>query len=242
MKRQDVCNTCCIILSMQLSGTYGVELDDAKPRRVSDLLRDGFDGFSRSQKAIARYIIDHLEEVGYLSAEELGRKGSTSSSTVVRFAQSLGFAGYPELQTSGARRVPSRRDGAAGRPRRPTRLLHRGGRSHPVAQDRRPESGRDHQQEHAGALQPGRPPPGRRQAGARGGHARGVGRGAARVVRVRAPGDPLPRRHRQHRIERGPSQPAHARATCCWPSASAGPTRSPSRSPTRRRSRGPRSW
>jgi DNA-binding MurR/RpiR family transcriptional regulator len=73
-------------------------LDEAGPRRVSDLLREGFDGFSRSQKAIARYIIDHLEDVGYLSAEELGQKGNTSSSTVVRFAQSLGFPGYPELQ------------------------------------------------------------------------------------------------------------------------------------------------
>ena len=73
-------------------------MDDSKPRRVSDMLRDGFDGFSRSQKAVARYIIDHLEEVGYLSAEELGQKGNTSSSTVVRFAQSLGFGGYPELQ------------------------------------------------------------------------------------------------------------------------------------------------
>jgi DNA-binding MurR/RpiR family transcriptional regulator len=62
------------------------------------MLREGFDGFSRSQKAIARYIIDHLEEVGYLSAEELGQKGNTSSSTVVRFAQSLGFGGYPDLQ------------------------------------------------------------------------------------------------------------------------------------------------
>jgi len=73
-------------------------LDDGRARRLSDLLREGFDSFSRSQKAIARFIIDHLEEVGYLSAEELGDKGSTSSSTVVRFAQSLGFAGYPELQ------------------------------------------------------------------------------------------------------------------------------------------------
>jgi len=73
-------------------------VDDARPRRVSDLLREGFEGFSRSQKAIARYIIDHLEEVAYLSAEELGQKGNTSSSTVVRFAQSLGFTGYPELQ------------------------------------------------------------------------------------------------------------------------------------------------
>ena len=73
-------------------------MDNARPRRVSDLLREGFEGFSRSQKAVARYIIDHLEEVAYLSAEELGQKGNTSSSTVVRFAQSLGFTGYPELQ------------------------------------------------------------------------------------------------------------------------------------------------
>ncbi len=73
-------------------------MDDSRPRRLSDFLREGFEGFSRSQKAVARYIIDHLEEVGYLSAEELGQKGNTSSSTVVRFAQSLGFPGYPELQ------------------------------------------------------------------------------------------------------------------------------------------------
>jgi DNA-binding MurR/RpiR family transcriptional regulator len=73
-------------------------LEEERPRRVSDLLRERFDDFSRSQKAIARYIIDHLGEVGYLSAEELGQKGNTSSSTVVRFAQSLGFSGYPELQ------------------------------------------------------------------------------------------------------------------------------------------------
>jgi DNA-binding MurR/RpiR family transcriptional regulator len=73
-------------------------LEEPRPRRLSELLTDGFDGFSRSQKAIARYIIDHLEEVGYLSAEELGQKCNTSSSTVVRFAQSLGMSGYPELQ------------------------------------------------------------------------------------------------------------------------------------------------
>ncbi|MGI5939557.1 MAG: MurR/RpiR family transcriptional regulator [Thermoleophilia bacterium] len=67
-------------------------------RRLSDILRGEFDTFSRAQRDVARYIIDHLEEVGYLSAEELGHMGNTSSSTVVRFAQSLGFRGYPELQ------------------------------------------------------------------------------------------------------------------------------------------------
>lgn len=87
--------------------------DSGKPRRVSDLLEQGFDSFSRSQKAIARYIIDHLDEIGYLSAEELARKGNTSSSTVVRFAQSLGFSGYPELQKAARDEF---RLGAATRP------------------------------------------------------------------------------------------------------------------------------
>ena len=76
-------------------------------------MREGFDGFSRSQKAIARYIIDHLEETGYLSAEDLARKGNTSSSTVVRFAQSLGFTGYPDLQKAAR---DEHRLGAAARP------------------------------------------------------------------------------------------------------------------------------
>lgn len=88
-------------------------MDEGRALKLSDLLREGFDDFSRSQKAIARYIIDHLEEVGYLSAEELGEKGNTSSSTVVRFAQSLGFGGYPELQKAAR---DERRLGATARP------------------------------------------------------------------------------------------------------------------------------
>jgi len=88
-------------------------LDEGRALKLSDLLREGFDSFSRSQKAIARYIIDHLEEVGYLSAEELGEKGNTSSSTVVRFAQSLGFGGYPELQKAAR---DEHRLGATARP------------------------------------------------------------------------------------------------------------------------------
>jgi len=35
-----------------------------------------------------------------LTAEELARRASTSSSTVVRFAQALGFEGFPELQAA----------------------------------------------------------------------------------------------------------------------------------------------
>jgi DNA-binding MurR/RpiR family transcriptional regulator len=57
-----------------------------------------FDEFSRSQKDVAQYIVDHLDEAAFQTAEELARRASTSSSTVVRFSQALGFEGFPELQ------------------------------------------------------------------------------------------------------------------------------------------------
>jgi DNA-binding MurR/RpiR family transcriptional regulator len=67
-------------------------------KTLSSYITERFDEFSRSQKDVARYIVDHLEEAAFQTAEELARRASTSSSTVVRFSQALGFEGYPELQ------------------------------------------------------------------------------------------------------------------------------------------------
>jgi DNA-binding MurR/RpiR family transcriptional regulator len=61
-------------------------------------IRSRFDDFSRSQKDVAQYIVDHLDEAAFQTAEELARRANTSSSTVVRFSQALGFEGFPELQ------------------------------------------------------------------------------------------------------------------------------------------------
>jgi len=65
---------------------------------LSDYITARFDEFSRSQKDVAQYIVDHLDEAAFQTAEELARRASTSSSTVVRFSQALGFEGFPELQ------------------------------------------------------------------------------------------------------------------------------------------------
>ena len=67
-------------------------------KTLSTYISERFDEFSRSQKDVARYIVDHLDEAAFQTAEELARRASTSSSTVVRFSQALGFEGYPELQ------------------------------------------------------------------------------------------------------------------------------------------------
>jgi DNA-binding MurR/RpiR family transcriptional regulator len=72
-----------------------------------------FDEFSRSQKDVAQYIVDHLDEAAFQTAEELARRANTSSSTVVRFSQALGFEGFPELQQA-ARDEYRRRVGGNG--------------------------------------------------------------------------------------------------------------------------------
>ena len=76
---------------------------------LSAYISSRFDEFSRSQKDVAQYVVDHLDEVAFHTAEELARRASTSSSTVVRFSQALGFEGFPELQ-SAAREEYRRRE------------------------------------------------------------------------------------------------------------------------------------
>ena len=67
---------------------------------LSKYIRARFDECSRSQKDVAQYIVDHLDEAAFQTAEELARRANTSSSSVVRFSQALGFEGFPELQAA----------------------------------------------------------------------------------------------------------------------------------------------
>jgi len=80
-------------------------------KALSTYITERFDEFSRSQKDVARYIVDHLDEAAFQTAEELARRASTSSSTVVRFSQALGFEGYPELQQAAIEEYRSRAPG-----------------------------------------------------------------------------------------------------------------------------------
>jgi DNA-binding MurR/RpiR family transcriptional regulator len=73
-----------------------------------------FDEFSRSQKDVAQYIVDHLDEAAFQTAEELARRANTSSSTVVRFSQALGFEGFPELQQAARDEYRQRPSGGSG--------------------------------------------------------------------------------------------------------------------------------
>lgn len=64
------------------------------------IIESRFDGFSKGQKNIARYILEHYEKAAYMTAAKLGALVKVSESTVVRFANELGFEGYPALQAA----------------------------------------------------------------------------------------------------------------------------------------------
>jgi DNA-binding MurR/RpiR family transcriptional regulator len=81
---------------------------------LSAEIRSRFDEFSRSQKDVGQYIVDHLDEASFHTAEELARRANTSSSTVVRFAQALGFEGFPELQSAARDEYRRAREGEQG--------------------------------------------------------------------------------------------------------------------------------
>jgi DNA-binding MurR/RpiR family transcriptional regulator len=83
----------------------------ANGKALSEYITERFEEFSRSQKEVARYIVDHLDDAAFQTAEELARRADTSSSTVVRFSQALGFDGYPELQQAAIEEYRSRAPG-----------------------------------------------------------------------------------------------------------------------------------
>ena len=67
----------------------------------ADLLsrvQDGYTDFSKSQKAIADFLLSHYDKAAFMTAYALGRAVSVSESTVVRFAVELGYDGYPKMQ------------------------------------------------------------------------------------------------------------------------------------------------
>ena len=57
-----------------------------------------FPRLSKGQKLIAEYILKHYDKAAFMTAARLGISVGVSESTVVRFANELGFSGYPKLQ------------------------------------------------------------------------------------------------------------------------------------------------
>lgn len=71
---------------------------DENNRDLINQIQKEFPKLSKGQKLIAQYIIDNYDKAAFMTASKLANKVGVSESTVVRFANALGFEGYPQLQ------------------------------------------------------------------------------------------------------------------------------------------------
>lgn len=70
------------------------------PADIIKKIKEQMPAFSKGQRLIANFIITHYEKAAFMTAAKLGAEVKVSESTVVRFADVLGYQGYPELQKS----------------------------------------------------------------------------------------------------------------------------------------------
>lgn len=61
-------------------------------------LEDYFPSLTKSEQRIASYLLANYDEATFLPAAELAQRLDVSEATVVRFARSIGYDGFPELR------------------------------------------------------------------------------------------------------------------------------------------------
>lgn len=76
-------------------------------RDLFSRINEWYPKMSKGQKCIADYIINNYERIAFMTASSLGDAVSVSESTVVRFAKSVGYDGYPHMQQELRERLSS---------------------------------------------------------------------------------------------------------------------------------------
>jgi len=61
-------------------------------------LEDHLPSLTKSQRRIASYLLAGYDEAAFLSAADLAERLNVSQATIVRFAQAIGYDGFPELR------------------------------------------------------------------------------------------------------------------------------------------------
>jgi DNA-binding MurR/RpiR family transcriptional regulator len=69
-------------------------------------IRSQYDALGGRQRQVARFMLDNLHEMAFLSAGAVAKRADVHVATVVRFAQRLGFDGYPAMQQQLRRDLP----------------------------------------------------------------------------------------------------------------------------------------
>lgn len=77
---------------------------------VFERIRRSYPELSDARAKVARFLIEHWEEAAFMSASKLGAAVGVSNTVVIRYAESLGYSGYTELQRSIQQAVHKRLD------------------------------------------------------------------------------------------------------------------------------------
>src|SRR5579875_3005873 len=65
---------------------------------LADKLRSGFPALTKSEKAVANYMLAHLRSLPYETAASIAESAGVSPMTVSRFLRGLGYRGLSELK------------------------------------------------------------------------------------------------------------------------------------------------
>lgn len=65
---------------------------------ISERIKNLYHNFSKGQKKISEAILNDYDKAAYMTAARLGKLVGVSESTVVRFANELGYGGYSDFQ------------------------------------------------------------------------------------------------------------------------------------------------
>lgn len=74
--------------------------EEKASKDLISLIHSKFPKLSKGQKILAQYILSDYDKAAFMTAAKLGDTVGISESTVVRFANALGYDGYPMLQRS----------------------------------------------------------------------------------------------------------------------------------------------
>ena len=77
----------------------------ANTNELLNRINERYSKMSKGQKILSTYITEEYDKAAFLTAAKLGETVGVSESTVVRFATTLGYAGYPEFQQARAELV-----------------------------------------------------------------------------------------------------------------------------------------
>ena len=67
---------------------------------VSEHIRHELGDMTRSERQVATYVLDHMNDIVFYTLEELARQTDVSTTSVLRFCRRLGYDGFKEFQNT----------------------------------------------------------------------------------------------------------------------------------------------